>query len=267
VLNITEIENTLWFGSFIGHIALLIVMVFRRCVREFPVFTTRIAYLSLTSLVLFYVSRYGTAHDYFVAYWAVAFIDYALQLAVIYEMARHVLRSRGIWIMEARRPFLIWSVVGSVIAIAIGAAIRIPGMSGLSLYSIQSNFATSFLTCGVFLALSLSADRLSLQWTNHDMAIGEGLTFWNLITLIEQIAHLATGWNPQQRAYDDVSSAAYVISVIFWIIAFSLPESQRPPVSRDVQEQLALLHEQTIAGLRTFESTTKPTKREEREKQ
>ncbi|MBB5061203.1 hypothetical protein HDF16_005939 [Granulicella aggregans] len=267
MLNIAEIENTLWLGSFIGHIALLIVLTFRRCVTEFPVFTTRISYLTATTIALFYISRYGTAHDYFRAYWAVAFIDYALQVGVIYEMARHVLRSRGKWISEARRPFLIWSAVGSAIAVAIGAAIRIPGETGLSLYSIQSNFATSFLTCGVFLAMSLSADRLALQWTNHDMAIGEGLTFWNLCTLIEQIAHLATGWNPNQRAYDDVSSAAYVLSLLFWIVAFSLPVSKRPPLSRDVQEQLALIHEHTIAGLKTLDSAATPTKRDEKETQ
>jgi hypothetical protein len=66
------------------------------------VFTGFVAWEALTTIALFLVSQYETKHTYFLSYWITGFADYIVQLAVIYEVARDVLRPTGTWVLDAR---------------------------------------------------------------------------------------------------------------------------------------------------------------------
>ena len=256
-MNFTLLENVLWAAGFAGNLTLLAVLLIKHRVRSFPVFGVYIAYQVVETATLYQVARGHSHHAYFLAYWAFAAGDYVGQIAVIFEMARDVLRPTGSWVKDARRSFLFWSAMGTLAAGGFASAITPPQRNGLELWAIRSSLFTSFLTCEVFLAMSTAANRLGLQWRNHVMTLGQGLTFWASIALVVDVAHYATGWRSSARLLDDARSGAYVAAVVFWIVTFALPERRRQPLSPEMQQYLVALHQDVQYDLKT----TKPENR------
>jgi len=87
-MNLTVLDNIFWAAGFVGHAALLLVLLTRNRWRQFPVFTCLIAFHALVTIALFLTFRYGTRHTYAVIYWFNVAVDFLLQVALI-------LRSRG----------------------------------------------------------------------------------------------------------------------------------------------------------------------------
>jgi len=169
----TNLENVLWAGGLLSNCALLAVLLLKKVAAEFPVFAAYIAFQVVETFALFGVANRGSNHAYFITYWAFGAVDYAVQIAIIFELARDVLRPTGSWIQDARRSFLSWSAVGTLAAMAMAFAIHPPGRTGLELWSIRSSIFTSFLTCELFLAMSMAANRLGLPWRSPVMALGQ----------------------------------------------------------------------------------------------
>lgn len=245
-------ENVLWVAGFICNIALLVVLVVKRRVRSFPIFTSFIAYGTIETIALFLISRHGSHNTYFLTFWTFATGDYLLQIGVIFEIALDVLRPTGSWIRDARKDFVLWSVVGLLIAAVFALAITPPNRTGIELWSVRSSMFTSLLTCEVFLAMSTAANRLGLQWQSHVMALGEGLTVWAVIALMSDIADFGTGWQRSTEIFDNMRSLAFVGAVLFWIVKFALPERKRAPLSDEMLQYLITLHEQVQHDLETL---------------
>lgn len=241
-MNLTTLDNVLWAAGFVGHVALFFVLLVRRRWREFPVFIGVVGYQAMVTVILFLISRYGSRHAYFLAYWILAFGDYSLQIALIFEMARAVLRPTGTWVRDARRGFLLWSIAGLILAGAVAVAIGPPAAKGLGLWEVRTTLFTDVLTLEVFLAMSAAANRLGLQWRSHVMALGQGLTAWAVTGLLRDIAHVIYGWSREFIVFDYVVSFVYLGSLVFWIVAFWKPERERAPLSPDMQEYLLALH-------------------------
>ena len=256
--NFSVLDNLLWAGGFGGHLALLVVLLVRRRVRDFPVFTSLISYQILMTVVLFLISRYGSAHAYYLSYWALTPGDYAFQVALIFEIARHVLRPTGTWIQDARIGFLLWSAGGMLAALGLSLAVTPPGMKGLDLWAVRATVFTSLLTCEMFLAMSAAANRLGLLWRSHVMALGQGLTAWAIIALLGNLVHLAFGWKRSFVFFDHVEMFAYLGALAFWTISFWLPERVRPPLSSEMQNYLLALHARVEYDMRRMESMRRP---------
>src|SRR5882762_3959874 len=111
-MQLTVLDNVLWAASFIGHVALLCILMLRKRWRAFPVFTLYNAYHVIQTAVLFLVYHYGSRHAYGKSYWALAVGAFIFQLGWIYEIAKDVLRPTGTWIRDARAQFLLWSGLG-----------------------------------------------------------------------------------------------------------------------------------------------------------
>ena len=203
------LTNVLWAAGFLGHVALLGVLLFRRRVREFPVFTALIAFHVSVTVVLFLTKRHGSHHGYFLAYWGAAFLDYAFQIALIFEIARIVLRPTGTWVSDARRSFLLWSTIGLLFAVLFAITLGSPFNKGLDLWEERITLFTSLLTCEVFAAMLLTANRLGLQWRSHVVALGQGLTLWSLLNLGSDVLHVLAGWNRDFALYDGIREFAY----------------------------------------------------------
>jgi hypothetical protein len=248
------LDDILWATGFVGHLVLLVVLVFRRRVRDFPIFASLIAYLTMRTIVLFLILRYGSAHAYKIGYWILSPGDYAFQIAVIFEMGRNVLRPTGTWVQDARMGFLFWSAVSTLIAVGLSLAIKPPGANGLDLWSTRATVFTSLLTCGTFLAMSATADRLGLLWQNHVMALGQGLTAWSLVALLGNLVHLALGWRRDFVLFDHVRMFVYLGALLFWIVAFWSPERKRAPLSVEMQNYLLALHQRVQDDLERMKS-------------
>lgn len=243
-LSFPILDNVLWASGFLFHLALLAVLVYKRHTKQFPVFCSRIVYQIIETIVLFGIARYGTRSAYAMGYWIFAAGDYLFQLAVIFELSCQLLRPQGVWIRKSLNSFLLWSIAGMLLAAGVSISIAPPGHSGLYLWSIRSTIFTSILTCEVFLAMAASANRLRLRWSYHSMAIGQGLTVWAIVSLIEEVAHLSLGWQRDIRIFDYVREFVYLGSLVFWIFAFWRPGRVKPePSENDLREYLSKLQQ------------------------
>lgn len=250
-------ENVLWAGGFVAQIVLLAVLITKKHFRDFPVFMGYVVFWLVQTMLLFYIFRESTRQAYFYAYWSSALADYALQIAVIYEIAKHVLRPTGTWLQDARKSFILWSLVGAIVAGAIAFKATPPNSTGIELLSFRSSIFTSFLTCEVFLAMITAANRLGLLWDSHVMALGQGLTAWAVVALLADIAQLATAWHHELRIFEALRSFASVAMVIFLSFAFAAPERERAPLSEEMREYLSDLHLRVQHDLQTLTSVDK----------
>lgn len=257
-MNFTIMDNLFWAAGFIGHVALLSILVLRGRWRTFPVFTSLIAYQAMVTVVLFSASRLGGENAYDGVYWTAAAGSFGFQLGMIYEIARIVLRPTGSWVRDARRSFLLWSGLGVLVALGAAWAVTPAASSSLSTLEVRGVLFTSLLTCEVFLAMSAAANRLGLLWRSHVMALGQGLTVWALIALMSDAAHIALGWNRDFAVLDYIRMLFYLGALGFWIVAFWLPERKRAPLSSDMREYLVALHSRVQYDLERLAASKKP---------
>lgn len=237
-MGLTNLDIALWVAGFVGHLALLAVLLVRSRWRKFPVFTSLIAYQGAVTLVLFLISRQRSQHSYLVAYWSAALGDYCFQVALVFEIARNVLRSVGTWVREARTAFLLWSAVGTLLAAGLCLTITPPALSGLDLWEVRATLFTSLLTCELFLSISVAANRLGIPWRSHVMALGQGLVAWAAVAVAGDVAHVATGWRKELVLFDQTRMYVYLGALLLWIVSFWRPEVDPAPPSPEMQKYL-----------------------------
>ena len=209
-MNLTALDRALWATGFLGHVALCAVLLTRARWRTFPVFLALIAFQAFDSMVLYVAYRIADRATYGLIYWPLAVLDYALQLGLVAEIARIVLRPTGTWVKDARSSFLLWSGMAVLVAGSAALAVRPVASSGLSVIQIRGVLFSSLLTCELFLAMIAASNRLGLQWRSHVMALGQGLTAWALVALISDAAHIALGWNRNFVVLDRIRMVAYL---------------------------------------------------------
>jgi hypothetical protein len=241
-MQFTTLDNVLWVAGVVANAALLCVLLLRRRWRTFPVFTLYIAFDVTRTLALMLVYHYGSIEAYRVAYWGTSFTATALQLGWLYEIARDVLRPTGTWIRDARGQFLLWSGLGALIALAAAWAIRPVASSAVGTWEVKGFVFTSLLTCEIFLAMSVAANRLGLRWGNHVMALTIGLVPRAVTSVGCDIVYSAYGWTPYFAVLDHTRIFLYMAVEIYWAVTFWFPEQERAPVSPEMREYLVALH-------------------------
>jgi hypothetical protein len=241
-MNLGVLDNILWAAGFIGHAALLLVLLLRRRWRQFPIFTCLSAYEASVTIALFVVSRYGTRHGYTITYWVVAAGDILFQLALIFEIARVVLRPTGSWVRDARSSFILAGVVGAAIALGLCLAVKPLAPSALGIWEIRGNLFTALLDCELFLAMLYASNRLGLEWRNHVMGLAQGLTAYAFGAVVSDMAHIILGWSHEFLILDHLLMCLYLSVLVYWIFTFWRPEPERAPLSSEMKDYLVALH-------------------------
>ena len=241
-MKLSHLDSALWAASLLGHVALLLILFLRKRAREFPIFTFFVASEVFRTVLLFLVLRYGTKHQYFLAYWITGFANYLFQVALIVEIGRNVLRPTGRWIFEARRSFLIFGAIGLLVAATMAFEIGPAQSKGLDLWDTRVTIFTALMTCGLFLAMLTAANRLGLRWRSQVFAIGQGLFLWAFIALLGDLGHTALGWNRNFMVLDQVRMVTYLAVLMFWNVTFWLPERERAELSPEIRAYLLAAH-------------------------
>ena len=241
-MNLSGLDNALWAASLMGHAALLFILVFRRRVRSFPIFSLFVASEVFRTVLLFLVFRYGTKHGYFLAYWITGFANYLFQVALIVEIGMNVLRPTGRWVLEARKSFLIFGAVGLVVAGLMAFEMGPSQSKGLDLWDTRVTVFTALMTCGLFLAMLMAANRLGLLWRNQVFAIGQGLFLWSFISLLGDVGHAALGWNRDFIVLDHILMFTYLVVLVYWSVTFWLPEKERAELSPEIRAYVLAAH-------------------------
>jgi hypothetical protein len=242
-MKVSLLDNALWAASFIANVVLFIVLLVRKRWRSFPVFTILIGYYAAEAIVHFLVYKYSPSH-YATVYWTSFGIDILLQLALIFNIARIVLRPTGTWVRDARSSFLLWGTIGALVALGLTFMVHPTTPRSIDGWSIRAFLFTSLLFCELFLVMMMAAQRLGLVWRNHVMGLGQGLTVWALVSAMVDVAHSYYGTLhlAEFAALEHVRTFAYIAVVVYWAIVFWLPEPERRPLSEEMQKYLVALH-------------------------
>ncbi len=242
-MSLSVLDNALWAASLIGHVALLLVLLVRRRARGFPVFTLFVASEVFRTLLLFLVLRHGSRHAYFITYWTTGFANYLLQVALIVEIGRIVLRPAGRWVVEAGRFFLVWSAIGLSVAAVMAFHMGPAQSKGLDLWDTRLEVFTALMTCGLFLAMVTAANRLGLRWRSQTFALGQGLFVWAFISLLGDAGHTALGWDRQFIVLDHIQMFTYLAVLVYWTATFWFPEKERAELSPEIRAYLLAARE------------------------
>jgi hypothetical protein len=242
-MNLSLLDNALWAASLAGNAALLFVLLYRGRWKRFPNFTAWIAYETLYTVLCVLIYRFGSPSVYTWIYWSGAIVDVALQIAVVVEIARIVLRPTGAWSADARTRFVGFGAAGAIIAMALAWSAHPSAPTSLDAWEIRSSLFTSILICELFTAILMASQRLGLMWRNHVMRLGQGLTVWAIVCFAVDAAHSYYGGVHHFNLLEHLSIFAFLAAQIWWIVSFWAPEPARKPLSPEMQRYLVDLHQ------------------------
>src|ERR1700743_503145 len=187
--------RVLWAAGFIAHACFLFILLSRGRLKTFPVFTTWTGFNVVRTILLFTVYSYGSKHLYGNVYWSASGLDLVLQVGVVFEIARVVLKPTGTWVRDAKKTFLLIGMVGAAFAALIAYSINPSSDSSLGFWIEKGNLFSSMLTVELFVSMAFASTSLGLVWTSHVMRIGQGWAVWAVVALFIEGAYSYFGAN------------------------------------------------------------------------
>jgi len=253
-MHFSALDDVFWAAGFFLNAALLAVMLWRRRAAQFPILTLWLAFLVVRTAALFLIYLHGSKYWYVRVYLPGVWIDFFLQLGIAVEIARIVLHPTGTWIRDARRGFLAAALLGFAVAAGLTWWINPPASSVRDLWQLRANLFTSLVICEVFVAMSLTSNRLGLGWRNHVMAVGQGLTAWMTVMVLTTALQSFLGMQHYYVLLDQVRFVAYVTAITWMTVQLWIPEPERLPISPDLREYILALHQRVEYDLRRLDA-------------
>jgi hypothetical protein len=238
----------------LGSAALFLILVFRRRWRDFPIFTAYMGFDAFFNLVGYAVFHYGSGHLYRGVYYSGVLIEFILQLGVIWEIARIVMRPTGTWVQDAKKTFILWGTVGILLAAALPWLVTPPAASLLKALEVRGNLFTSLVICELIAVLTRTSKSLGLGWRNHVMALGNGWTIWAVVAILTDGLHSYFGAVRYFGDLEHVRMFAYLAALGYWMIQFWLEEPARQPISPELSNYIQALHRRIKIDLDTLEA-------------
>ena len=222
--------------------ASLCIVIFRKgLARLYPIFLIYLfSNLVVDSLTWVWAGD-GVAYRRY--YFIVTTLDYVLQLLIVFEIGLNVLR-------PSRRsipfPILPIATVAVLLSAIVAASFSEPVLSG-GPEQLQVTLSLAVLKLLLFAALAGFAQVLGISWRSHVLQLATGLAFFAGVSLLVQLgsSHVSPldgpAYLPHLVRLNEVQSAAYILTLIFWIWAFSRNEAPRKDFTPQMQEVLVTI--------------------------
>lgn len=254
---LTNLDLLLWVAGFLGHLALLLILLLRKRAGMFPVFTTLIVLNVIRTIVLFLINREGTKAMYFYTFWSLAFADVALQFGVVYELASKVFRPLGEWASDIRTRLAVW------IACSIGFALLLTWIPHpqsrfwMQVILLKGSFFSAALMSELFVGMMALSSIAGLSWLSHVAKIAQGLALYSVVTLVFETANTSFGLAGNDRIYGQLSRlrmVLYLCCVMYWTVSLwrNAPPARRMPDL--VRRQVSVISQALDGRLDTLRS-------------
>ena len=238
------IDKLLVFGGPLLDAILCLVMVIRGRIKDFPALFFFLLLDGICSLSLYAVDSTYKSSLYFRLYIAFDFLSFAVQVWILVEIARCVLRPTGFWVKPAIKPLAWVAGLGAALALATSVSLRPVSYTYPQVLELRAEAFTSLLTCELVIAMMLSAKEVGLPWRSHVMAIGQGLMLWALAdATVEGVSAYLGPHSPYYQAFYYIRSLNYFVVVSYWTVSLWRSEPARGEVSPLVRKYVIALHE------------------------
>src|ERR1035437_4462792 len=253
-MDLSALDFALWMANFLGNAALFAIQIYRRRSREFPVSTALNGFQAAMSLVIYLIYQHGYSGWYFRIYWTYALLYFALQLGVIWEIARIVMRPTGSWVRDAKKQFILWGAAGILLAAALPWLVTPPATSLLDRLDVRVSLFASLVICELIAVVTRTSRSLGLGWRNHVMALGNGWTAWAVVAILVEGLHSYFGAQRYYSELDHMKMLAYMSALGYWMVQFWLEEPARQPISPELRAYIQALHQRIKNDLDTLEA-------------
>jgi hypothetical protein len=204
--------------------------------------------------ISFLIVRFGSQWWYRQVYWASVLIEFVLQLGVIWEIARIVMRPTGTWVRDAKKTFILLGAAGILLAAALPWLVSPPVADPWRRLEVRGNLFTSLVICELIAVLTRTSKSLGLGWRNHVMALGNGWTAWAVVAILVDGLHSYFGAARYFGVLEHVRMFAYLAALGYWMLQFWLEEPARKPISPELSNYIQALHRRINLDLDTLEA-------------
>lgn len=253
-MHFSTLDKVDWAVASLATAVLLFVMLLRGRWRQFPFLTAWLAFQTIRTVGLAESYARNSLFWYAHIYWPGLWIDFALQLAVVIEIARIVLRPTGTWVRDSRARFAAAGIAGAVVAAGVLWWISSSGSVRQISWQIRGNLFTSLVICELFVVMSMTANRLGLGWRNHVMAVGQGLTAWSSLMVLKTALQSLPGSQHLNLALEDARGFTYASAILWIIVRLWVPEPERQPIAPELQQYILALHRRVEYDLRRLDA-------------
>lgn len=250
----SELDWILLVATSIGTAALLAILLVKGRWRQFPVFTALIGFETALNPIGYAVLQCSSQSGYTNFYYTAVFVEFALELAVVWEIARIVMRPTGTWVRDAKKQFILWGAAGILLAAALPWLVSPPATSFLERLSVRGNLFTSLVICELIAVVTRTSKTLGLGWRNHVMALGNGWTAWAVIAILVDGLHSYFGGELHFRTLEYVRMFAYLAALGYWLVQFWHEEPARQPISPELSNYIQSLHRRINIDLDTLDA-------------
>jgi hypothetical protein len=202
--------------------------------------------------ILYLIFQYGSSSLYKEVYWSSVLIEFLLELGIIIEIARIVLRPTGTWVRDAKKQFILWSSLGILLAAALPFLVTPPAATFLQRLEVRADLFTSLVICELIAVVTRTSRSLGLGWRNHVMALGNGWTAWAVAAILIDGLHSYFGAERYFAGLEHARMVVYLVVLGYWTVQFWLKEPVRQPISPELSAYIQDLHRRIRNDLDTF---------------
>jgi len=240
-VNLSLLATVLWAAGFVLNAALVFVLLYKRRYRTVPWFTAWIASDCLYTVVLFFAYRFASKHLYAVLYWSTSFLDVLLQIGVILEIAAIVLRRSGRWVEGARLRLSVMGAIAPLVAFCMAWFMTPAAETSLDGWAARASLFTTILICLLMSGVMTVSQQLGLGWKSHVMRESYGLILWTLIAFATDTLHAYWRTMGHFSILENIRIAGFQASLIYWAVAFWLPELEPTSITLETISRLEVL--------------------------
>lgn len=240
-MHLNDLDFLFWMAGLAGHLAVLFVLVWRKRVAQYPIFTSFIATNALRTLALSIVFRVGSAAQYFEVYWLLAVLDSVLQAGVVYELASGAFRPLRGWVRDVRLTLIAYAIMSLVIAASLTLLSAPPTKRWVDSLVIKGNFFSEVCISELFVGILYLSVTSGLPMKTHAIRISQGFGVYSIIDVGIEAGHSYFGVSGNSHSYIALSHfrmLAYLGSLCFWIATLWRDEEPARHLTDEMRSQL-----------------------------
>jgi len=243
-VKLSLLDIALWALDPMLRLVLVLVLTLKVRWRVVPWFATWIAYGLLYTLSCFLAYRFGSKESYRVVYWIGALGDFLLQIAVVAEIARSALKRDGQWVEGAKKALIPSLTLGPTFAVVLTIYITPAASNVLDGLAARASLFSTVLVCFLFVAVIRAMQKLGLDWRSYIARESFGLTVWTLSAFAIDTLHAYWRTTEHFGLLENMRNSVYQGVLLFWCIAFWLPEPEAPTLPSNLGEGYRRLTQQ-----------------------